>query len=198
MKVNGVGEYELLGESVDDAAGEAFDKTAKMLGLPYPGGPALAALAESGNPKRFKLPRPMIASGDLNFSFSGLKTAALMLVSREESTAQNKADIAASFQQSIVEVLVAKTGAAVSRTGLDQLVVAGGVGANSHLRTVLAHKAAAEGFEVFYPPLDLCTDNGAMIAYAGAQRLRAGVVASRSFSVRPRWELEDLRRPATS
>jgi len=198
MKVNGVGDYELLGESVDDAAGEAFDKTAKLLGLPYPGGPALAALAESGNPKRFKLPRPMIASGDLNFSFSGLKTAALMLASREESTSQNKADIAASFQQAIVEVLVAKTGDAMSRTGLNHLVVAGGVGANARLRSVLAHKAAAEGFEVFYPPLDLCTDNGAMIAYAGAQRLRAGVVSSRSFSVRPRWELEDLRRPATS
>lgn len=196
MKVVAVGDYELLGETVDDAAGEAFDKTAKLLGLPYPGGPALAKLADSGNPKRFKLPRPMIASGDLNFSFSGLKTAALTLASREDTTAQNKADIAAAFQAAIVEVLVAKSTDAVSRTGVDQLVVAGGVGANRHLREALAQKTAAEGFEVFYPPLDLCTDNGAMIAYAGAQRLEAGVMESRSFSVRPRWDLEELSRPA--
>ena len=198
MKVGAVGDYELLGETVDDAAGEAFDKTAKLLGLPYPGGPALAKLADSGNPKRFKLPRPMIASGDLNFSFSGLKTAALMLAGREDTSAQNKADIAASFQDAIVEVLVAKSTDAVMRTGLDQLVVAGGVGANRRLREALAQKAAAEGFEVFYPPLDLCTDNGAMIAFAGAQRLEAGVTGSRGFSVRPRWELEELRRPATA
>ena len=195
MRVGAVGDYELLGETVDDAAGEAFDKTAKLLGLPYPGGPALAKLADSGNPKRFKLPRPMIASGDLNFSFSGLKTAALMLVTREEATAQIQADIAAAFQYAIVEVLVAKSTDAISRTGLDQLVVAGGVGANRRLRDALAQKAASEGFEVFYPPLDLCTDNGAMIAFAGAQRLKAGVIESRGFSVRPRWELEELRRP---
>jgi N6-L-threonylcarbamoyladenine synthase len=196
MKVGAVGDYELLGETVDDAAGEAFDKTAKLLGLPYPGGPALAKLADSGNPKRFKLPRPMIASGDLNFSFSGLKTAALTLAGREDATAQNKADIAAAFQSAIVEVLVAKSTDAVLRTGLNQLVVAGGVGANRRLREALAQKAASEGFEVFYPPLDLCTDNGAMIAYAGAQRLETGVLGSHGFSVRPRWELEELRRPA--
>jgi N6-L-threonylcarbamoyladenine synthase len=196
MRVGAVGDYELLGESVDDAAGEAFDKTAKLLGLPYPGGPALANLADSGNPKRFKLPRPMIASGDLNFSFSGLKTAALTLASREDATAQTRADIAAAFQNAIVEVLVAKSTDAVSRTGLHQLVVAGGVGANRRLREALAQKAAADGFEVFYPPLDLCTDNGAMIAYAGAQRLEAGAIESRGFSIRPRWELEELRRPA--
>jgi N6-L-threonylcarbamoyladenine synthase len=198
MKVNAVGDYELLGESVDDAAGEAFDKTAKLLGLPYPGGPALAKLADSGNPKRFKLPRPMIASGDLNFSFSGLKTAALTLASREQETLQNKADIAASFQEAIVDVLIAKASDAMSRTGMDQLVVAGGVGANRRLRERLAQQASAEAFKVFYPPLDLCTDNGAMIAYAGAQRLVAGAIQSRAFSVRPRWELEDLRRPATA
>jgi N6-L-threonylcarbamoyladenine synthase len=198
MKVDAVGDYELLGETVDDAAGEAFDKTAKLLALAYPGGPALAKLADSGNPERFKLPRPMIASGDLNFSFSGLKTAALMLASREEMTAQNKADIAAAFQDAIVEVLVAKSADAVSRTGLDQLVVAGGVGANRRLREALGQEAAAEGFEVFYPPLDLCTDNGAMIAYAGAQRLEAGIIGTSGFSVRPRWELEKLRRPATA
>ena len=195
MKVGAVGDYELLGETVDDAAGEAFDKTAKLLGLPYPGGPALARLADSGNPKRFKLPRPMIASGDLNFSFSGLKTAALMLTRREDANAQNKADIAAAFQNAIVEVLVAKSIDAVARTGLDQLVVAGGVGANLSLRAALGQKATAEGFKVFYPPLDLCTDNGAMIAFAGAQRLEAGVIESRGFSVRPRWDLEELRRP---
>ena len=198
MKVNAVGDYELLGESVDDAAGEAFDKTAKLLGLPYPGGPALAKLADSGNPRRFKLPRPMIASGDLNFSFAGLKTAALTLANREQATLQNKADIAASFQEAIVDVLVAKANEAMSRTGMDQLVVAGGVGANRRLREGLAQKASIEGFEVFYPPLDLCTDNGAMIAYAGAQRLVAGAIESRAFSVRPRWDLEDLRRPATA
>ena len=196
MKVGAVGDYELLGETVDDAAGEAFDKTAKLLGLPYPGGPALASLADSGNPKRFKLPRPMMTSGDLNFSFSGLKTAALTLARREEMTAQNKADIAAAFQTAIVEVLVAKSSEAMLRSGLDQLVVAGGVGANQHLRVKLAQKAASEGFEVFYPPLDLCTDNGAMIAYAGAQRIGAGVIADHAFSVRPRWDLEDLKRPA--
>ena len=195
MKVVAVGDYELLGETVDDAAGEAFDKTAKLLGLPYPGGPALAELADFGNPKRFRLPRPMIASGDLNFSFSGLKTAALTLASREDTTAQNKADIAAAFQDAIVEVLASKSTDAVWRTGVHQLVVAGGVGANRHLRAVLGQKAASEGFEVFYPPLELCTDNGAMIAYAGAQRLGAGVIESRGFSVRPRWELEELRRP---
>ena len=198
MKVGGVGDYALLGETVDDAAGEAFDKTAKLLGLPYPGGPALAALADSGNPKRFKLPRPMLASGDLNFSFSGLKTAALMLANREDTTPRNKADIAASFQDAIVDVLVAKSAEAVARTGLAQLVVAGGVGANRRLREALAQKAGTEGFEVFYPPLDLCTDNGAMIAYAGAQRLEAGVVGSHGFSVKPRWDLEELMRPVTT
>jgi len=196
VAVHGDARYRVLGQTVDDAAGEAFDKTAKLLGLPYPGGPALARLADGGNPKQFKLPRPMIASGDLNFSFSGLKTAALTLANREGASAQTRADIAAAFQNAIVEVLVAKSATAVLRTGLDQLVVAGGVGANRHLREALAAKAASAGFEVFYPPLDLCTDNGAMIAYAGAQRLVAGVIGPRGFSVRPRWDLEDLRSPA--
>lgn len=198
MKVGAVGDYCLLGETVDDAAGEAFDKTAKLLGLPYPGGPALAKIADSGNPTRFKLPRPMIASGDLNFSFSGLKTAALILTTREDATFQTKADIAAAFQQAIVDVLVAKCAHAMSRTGLDRLVVAGGVGANGLLRETLAQKANSEGFAVFYPPLDLCTDNGAMIAYAGAQRLDAGVLGTLGFSVRPRWDLDELKRPATA
>jgi N6-L-threonylcarbamoyladenine synthase len=197
MRVGAVGDYELLGETVDDAAGEAFDKTAKLLGLPYPGGPALARLADAGNAKRFKLPRPMIASGDLNFSFSGLKTAALTLVSRQDADAQSKADIAAAFQDAIVEVLAAKSAEAMARTGLGQLVVAGGVGANHRLRETFGRKAAAEGFDVFYPPLDLCTDNGAMIAYAGAQRLQAGARESCGFQVRPRWDLALLTRPET-
>src|SRR3954468_452297 len=150
MKVNAVGQYELMGESVDDAAGEAFDKTAKLLGLPYPGGPALAELAESGNPKQIKLPRPMIASGDLNFSFSGLKTAARMLLNAEQGSPQNKADIAAAFQSAIIEVLVAKAIDAVSQAGLDRLVVAGGVGANHCLRQALTHQARMRAYEVFY------------------------------------------------
>src|SRR3954471_6423639 len=196
MKVNAVGQYELMGESVDDAAGEAFDKTAKLLGLPYPGGPALAKLAESGNPKRIKLPRPMIASGDLNFSFSGLKTAAQVLLKRELESPQNKADIAAAFQSAIVDVLVAKAMSALSQAGLDRLVVAGGVGANHCLRQALRHQAKMRAYEVFYPPVELCTDNGAMIAFAGAQRLLAGAMGPLGFSVRPRWELDELKRPA--
>jgi N6-L-threonylcarbamoyladenine synthase len=196
MKVNAVGQYELMGESVDDAAGEAFDKTAKLLGLPYPGGPALAKLAESGNPKRIKLPRPMIASGDLNFSFSGLKTAAQVLLKRELESPQNKADIAAAFQSAIVDVLVAKAMSALSQAGLDRLVVAGGVGANHCLRQALRHQAKMRAYEVFYPPVELCTDNGAMIAFAGAQRLLSGAMGPLGFSVRPRWELDELKRPA--
>jgi N6-L-threonylcarbamoyladenine synthase len=197
MKVGAVGEYELLGDTVDDAAGEAFDKTAKLLGLSYPGGPALAKLAETGDARRFKLPRPMLASGDLNFSFAGLKTAALTIANREESTERNKADIAAAFQSAAVDVLVAKSLQALHQTGLERLVVAGGVGANRRLREALTQKTAAENFEVFYPPLEFCTDNGAMIAYAGAQRMLAGA-RSYEFSVRPRWDLDDLRRPATA
>jgi N6-L-threonylcarbamoyladenine synthase len=197
MKVGGVGDYELLGDTVDDAAGEAFDKTAKLLGLPYPGGPALAKLAESGDARRFKLPRPMISSGDLNFSFAGLKTAALTIANREEPTERNKADIAAAFQSAAVDVLVAKSMQAMRHTGLERLVVAGGVGANRRLRETLSQKAAEEHVEVFYPPLEFCTDNGAMIAYAGAQRMLAGA-RSYGFSVRPRWDLDELSRPATA
>jgi N6-L-threonylcarbamoyladenine synthase len=197
MRVDAVGAYQLLGETVDDAAGEAFDKTAKLLGLPYPGGPALSQLARSGNPKRFKLPRPMLASGNLNFSFSGLKTAVLTLVRGADPDSRTKADIAASFQQAIVEVLVAKSVSAVAREGLDQLVVAGGVGANRPLREAMSKKAVREGFEVFYPPQDLCTDNGAMIAFAGALRLAAGAPADKGFTVRARWDLEELKTVST-
>jgi N6-L-threonylcarbamoyladenine synthase len=196
MKVVAVGQYELMGESVDDAAGEAFDKTAKLLGLPYPGGPALATLAESGNPAQIKLPRPMIASGDLNFSFSCLKTAVQTLLNRHQGTSQNKADVAAAFQSAIVDVLVAKAINALSQSGLDRLVVAGGVGANRCLREALTEQARMRSYEVFYPPVELCTDNGAMIAFAGAQRLAAGTMGPRGFSVRPRWELDELKRPA--
>ena len=197
MQVSGVGDYQLLGETVDDAAGEAFDKTAKLLGLPYPGGPALSRLADSGNPKRFRLPRPMLGSGDLNFSFAGLKTAVLTLVNRADGDAQTRADIAAAFQEAIVDVLVKKSAGALRQQGLDRLVVAGGVGANRQLREALFRQAAREGFDVFYPPQDLCTDNGAMIAFAGALRLaQERPAATRGFSVQARWELETLRRPA--
>jgi len=204
MRVAAVGEYELLGETLDDAAGEAFDKTALLLGLGYPGGPALSRLAESGTPDRFRLPRPMIASGDLDFSFSGLKTAVLTLVRSEPMDAQSKADVARAFQDAVVEVLVAKCAAAIERTGLRRLVVAGGVGANRQLRAALDAEAAARGFEVHYPEPEYCTDNGAMIALAGALRLERAVKGSEQaaerkegagygFTVLPRWDLQEAR-----
>jgi len=191
MRVEAVGRYTLLGETQDDAAGEAFDKTATLLGLGYPGGPALARLADKGRAGRHRLPRPMIASGDLEFSFSGLKTAVLMLVKGADSNEQFHADVARAFQDAVVDVLVAKCTLAMERTGLAQLVVAGGVGANRCLRAALDAKAKAQGFDVFYPEPELCTDNGAMIALAAALRLRAGLVggATRAFTVRPRWDL---------
>ncbi len=190
MHVDGVGRYALLGETQDDAAGEAFDKTAKLMGLDYPGGPAVSKLAEAGRPGKFKLPRPMIASNDLEFSFSGLKTAVLMLVRSQPEDPATRADIARAFQDAIVEVLVAKSAAALRKTGLDRLVVAGGVGANRQLRAGLDAAGARTGFEVFYPELELCTDNGAMIAFAAALRWEAGLPpADTTFSVRPRWEL---------
>ncbi len=195
MRVDGVGRYELLGETVDDAAGEAFDKTAQLLGLGYPGGPALSKLADGGDAYRFKLPRPMLHSGDLEFSFSGLKTAVLTLSRKEGESA--RADIAAAFQVAVVDVLAAKCMAALKQTGLQQLVVAGGVGANRALRQRLDAEATQRRFAVFYPPLELCTDNGAMIAFAGALRLQAGQLAADGrFSVRPRWALGELSSPA--
>ena len=194
MRVAGVGEYELMGETLDDAAGEAFDKTAKLLGLGYPGGPALAALAERGRRDEVRLPRPMLKSGDLNFSFSGLKTAVVTRV-RELGTVsgQQRADIARGFQDAIVEVLVSKALRAVSESGLQQLVVAGGVGANRELRRQLDAHSATARIAVFYPDLEFCTDNGAMIALAGALRTQAGVSAkpAGAFAVRPRWPLTD-------
>jgi N6-L-threonylcarbamoyladenine synthase len=187
MRVGGVGSYELLGETQDDAAGEAFDKTAKLLGLGYPGGPALSRLAETGKPGRYRLPRPMLDSGDLEFSFSGLKTAVLTIVRNEDP---KPADLARSFVDAVVEVLAAKCLRALEITALRRLVVAGGVGANRQLRAALDAAAARRGFEVFYPEPELCTDNGAMIAFAAALRLENGTFAGRhGFSVKPRWDL---------
>ena len=205
MRVGGVGDYRLLGETLDDAAGEAFDKTAKLMGLGYPGGPALSRLAESGDPAGFDLPRPMLHSRDLDFSFSGLKTAVLTRLKALEKapggiTESQRADLAASTEAAIVDVLAAKAIKAMKQTGLKRLVVAGGVGANRHLRERLLQAMAKLGGEVFFPPLDLCTDNGAMIAYAGAQRVNAGLAdlndTSHAFTVKPRWDLQDVCFPA--
>ena len=187
MRVDGVGRYALLGETQDDAAGEAFDKTAKLLGLGYPGGPELSRLAEQGAPGRYRLPRPMIGSGDLDFSFSGLKTAVSTLVRKEASL--EKAHLARAFVDAVVEVLVAKCAQAVEHTGLTRLVVAGGVGANRQLREALDAEAKRRGFDVYYPEPELCTDNGAMIAFAAAQRLQKNVKKESAFSVKPRWDL---------
>jgi N6-L-threonylcarbamoyladenine synthase len=194
MRVDRVGSYELLGETIDDAAGEAFDKSAKLLGLPYPGGPALARLAQQGDALAFKLPRPLLHSGDLDFSFSGLKTAVLTQARKlgEVIGEKDKADLAASTQAAIVEVLVKKSLKALEQTGLKRLVVAGGVGANTLLREQLDAACARRGIRVFYPELHLCTDNGAMIALAAGMRLQAGMAQANwaySFDVKPRWPL---------
>jgi N6-L-threonylcarbamoyladenine synthase len=185
MRVDGVARYALLGETQDDAAGEAFDKTAKLLGLGYPGGAALSELAESGVPGRCRLPRPMIDSGDLDFSFSGLKTAVLTTLKKHNPA---HADLARAFVDAVVEVLVAKCVRALDTSGLSRLVVAGGVGANRQLRAALDARAARERFDVFYPEPELCTDNGAMIALAAALRFREADAAT-AFSVKPRWDL---------
>jgi N6-L-threonylcarbamoyladenine synthase len=195
MRVDGVGRYELLGETIDDAAGEAFDKSAKLMGLPYPGGPHLARLAEQGDALSFKLPRPLLHSGNLDFSFAGLKTAVLTQVQKlGDGLEARKADLAAATQAAIVEVLVKKSLMALDRTGLQRLVVAGGVGANSFLRVQLNAACAKRGVRVHYPELALCTDNGAMIALAAGMRLQAGLARADkrySFEVKPRWALAD-------
>lgn len=196
MQVEGVGRYTLLGETLDDAAGEAFDKTAQLLELGYPGGPALSRLAEQGQPGRYKLPRPMLHSPDLDFSFSGLKTAVLTLLRDLTLNDQTRADVARAFQDAVVDVLVAKCRGALRETGLNQLVIAGGVGANKALRQALGDAAGRDRFRLFYPELELCTDNGAMIALAGALRL-AGTSSTEEaksyrFTVRPRWDLTTL------
>jgi N6-L-threonylcarbamoyladenine synthase len=198
MQVEGIGRYTLLGESVDDAAGEAFDKSAKLLGLGYPGGPALAALAERGQAGRFKLPRPKLHSGDLDFSFSGLKTAVATRIARGLPDDQARADLACEAQAAIVEVLVAKSLAALRQTGLSTLVIAGGVSANRRLRERLADAALHHGLRVHCPEPALCTDNGAMIAFAGSLRLQALIHAGAALpqagtiDVRPRWPLRSL------
>ena len=196
MAVQEVGQYELLGETVDDAAGEAFDKTAKLLGLDYPGGAAVSLLAERGKPGRFDLPRPMLHSGDLDFSFSGLKTAVLNQVNRfspesPDDKAQFDADLAHAFVESLVDVLIQKSVKAIQQTGYRDLVLAGGVGANKQLRAALNARALRDQFQVHYPPLQLCTDNGVMIAFAGALRLLAGHQDgdTAAFDVKPRWDL---------
>ena len=197
MRVDGVGEYTMLGETLDDAAGEAFDKSAKLLGLGYPGGPAISRLAESGDPSLFELPRPMLHSKNLDFSFSGLKTAVLTLVKKQEGelTETIRAAIARAFVEAIVEVLVAKCLAAIKQTGMKRLVIAGGVGANAQLRKALNEAAVKKRFEVFYPDLALCTDNGAMIALAGALRIARYPQAAHfdyGFNVKPRWPLDAI------
>jgi N6-L-threonylcarbamoyladenine synthase len=196
MRVDGWGRYELLGETVDDAAGEAFDKTAQLLGLGYPGGPAVSRLAEFGVAGALRLPRPMLASGDLDFSFSGLKTAALTAVRKEMNLCeQGRADIARAFVEAMVEVLATKARRALDMTGLRRLVVAGGVGANAQLRERLRVDAGRDGTEVYFPPLNLCTDNGAMIALAGLAALRRTdaptLARSLGFAVHPRWTLAE-------
>jgi len=201
MRVDGVGAYELLGETIDDAAGEAFDKSAKLLGLPYPGGPHLARLAEGGDPAAFALPRPLLHSGTLDFSFAGLKTAVLTQAKKlgEAPSERQRADLAASTQAAIVEVLLKKSLAALKASGLRRLVVAGGVGANRELRTQLDAACARRGVRVHYPELSLCTDNGAMIAMAAAMRLQSGLAKlerGHGFAVRPRWPLAEIGTPA--
>ena len=196
MQVDGVGSYQLLGETIDDAAGEAFDKSAKLLGLGYPGGPALSKLAQQGDPQAFKLPRPLMHSGDLDFSFAGLKTAVLTQSHKLGAELESrKADLAASTEAAIVEVLVKKSLMALERSGLQRIVVAGGVGANRRLREQLDAACAKKGVRVHYPELSLCTDNGAMIALAAAMRLQAGVqqaTPSYGFDVKPRWPLQEI------
>ncbi len=196
MRVDGVGHYEILGETIDDAAGEAFDKSAKLLGLPYPGGPELAKLAQTGDPLAFKLPRPLLHSGDLDFSFAGLKTAVLTQTKKlGDELPARKADVAASTQAAIVDVLVKKTLKALDATGMKRVVVAGGVGANTLLREELNAACAKRKVRVHYPELHLCTDNGAMIAMAAAMRIQAGQQAATKdygFDVKPRWPLDSI------
>ncbi|MFT7527543.1 MAG: N6-L-threonylcarbamoyladenine synthase [Arenicella sp.] len=208
-EVKGIGEYTILGQTLDDAVGEAFDKTAKILGLGYPGGPAISKIAENGNPQRFRFPRPMVNRPGLDFSYSGLKTFALTTVQKQEaaqseSRAQSEmkaqhgnldqqtiADIAYAFQDAAVDVLSIKSRRALQQTGVKRLVVAGGVGANQRLREQLSSMAIEEHAEVYYPRIDFCTDNGAMIAFAGAQRMHQAS-SGLCFQVKPRWSLEDL------
>lgn len=201
IAAKGIGEYEILGESIDDAAGECFDKAAKMLGLPYPGGPNIAKLAETGNPNTYELPRPMLHRG-LDFSFSGMKTAVHNLIkdtpqsggsgNSADSDPQVRADIAASFQHAMVDTLVKKCVKALKQANMSRLVIAGGVSANTHLRETLETELTKINATVHYAPPALCTDNGAMIAYAGFERLNAGQTDDLAVSCIPRWPLTEL------
>ena len=196
VRVDGIGRYRLLGESLDDAAGEAFDKVAKMLGLPYPGGPHIARMAQNGNTQRFDFPRPMVNRPGLDFSFSGLKTYTLNTIAdcrlNAELSEQDRCDIACAFEEAVVATLVIKCRRALRQEALKTLVIAGGVSANTRLRSTLEQALAKEGARVFYPAPIFCTDNGAMIAYAGAQRMQAGLVDDANTRVRPRWPMEEL------
>lgn len=192
VEVREIGDYRVLGETLDDAAGEAFDKTAKLLGLGYPGGPVLASAAEQGDPNTYRFPRPMTDRPGLEFSFSGLKTHTRNLWNRHRNEPNASADIAAGFQQAVVDTMVIKCRRAMQQTRCSQLVIAGGVGANLHLRESLSLAGEKYGWKVAYPRIEFCTDNGAMIAYAGYHRLLAGNREAGSIQARPRWPLEDL------
>ncbi len=192
VRVDGIGCYQLLGESLDDAAGEAFDKTAKMLGLGYPGGPLLARLAEQGSAGAYQFPRPMTNRPGLDFSFSGLKTFTMNTLASSGKTAQDKADIAHAFQQAVAETIGIKCRRALQQTGLQRLLVAGGVSANRQIRETLTAMTGQMRAEIFFPRLEFCTDNGAMIAYAGCQRLLAGQRENLEIVARPRWPLDEL------
>ncbi len=192
IEVDELGKYKLLGESLDDAVGEAFDKTAKLLGLSYPGGPVLAKLAEDGNPDRFRFPRPMTNRPGLDFSFSGLKTFAITTVQEHGLEQQTKADVAYAFQEAVVDTMIIKCRRAIEQRGIKRLIVAGGVGANKRLRQRLKEEMDKIGAELFFPSMQFCTDNGAMIAYAGYRRFMQGQEAETSFDTKPRWPLYEL------
>lgn len=199
VKVAGIGCYEILGESVDDAVGEAFDKTAKMLGLAYPGGPELAKLAQQGRPGRYKFPRPMTDRPGLDFSFSGLKTHALTTFAASQGSLEDKADIAHAFQEAVVDTLAIKCRRALVATRLGTLIIAGGVSANLRIRARFSEMAKQDGFEVYFPRPAFCTDNGAMIAFAGYHRFLPGETPSGlEIQVRPRWPLDQLAAPCRS
>jgi len=193
VQVSAIGQYQQLGESLDDAAGEAFDKTAKMLELGYPGGPRLADLALQGNAKRFHFPRPMTDRPGLDFSFSGLKTYTMNTLAATSKSAQDKADIACAFQLAVAETLTLKCRRAIRQTGLKRLVIAGGVSANLQIRESLTRMCHRENTELFFPRLEFCTDNGAMIAYAGCQRLLAGQQETLEITIKARWPIDSLQ-----